>query len=135
MHAVPRSSLKCNGSPTGCDTCPVLARILGGFPQLVNRAMVDWLWVAADRYVGCVTSRGLPQSLLDRHRRPTSVVLQDDSGADTITNDHNRYYPSREMHVNCATALAEPCGQLVGNGILEPPPRCAPPRAADIPED
>ena len=111
-----------------------LARIFGGFPQLVNRPMVDRLRVAADRYVECVTSRGLPQQLLDRRGRPTSVVLQDDSGAYTIADDHNRYYPSPEMHMDGATALTESCDQLVGNEVFEPRPRGAPPRTADIPE-
>jgi hypothetical protein len=35
-------------------------KIFRGFPQLVNKAMVDELKSAADRYVECVTSRGRP---------------------------------------------------------------------------
>jgi hypothetical protein len=111
-----------------------LARIFGGFPQLVNRAIVDRLRAAADRYVECVTSRGMPQPLFDRQGRPSSVVLEDYSGAYTIVDDHNRYYPSPEMHADAAAALVRPCGPLIGEAMLQPRPRCAPPRAADTPE-
>jgi len=107
-----------------------IRKIFGGFPQLVNRAMVERLSVAVDSYVECVTSRGLPQPLFDRQRRPAQVTLQDEFGAYTITDDHNRYYPSPEMHVDGANALAEACRKLLRHRALWLRPRGAPPRAS-----
>jgi hypothetical protein len=72
--------------------------------------------------------------LFDRQGRRTSVTLQDDFGAFTISDDHNRYYPSPEMHADAAAALAHVCRQLLSGETLQPRPRSAPPRVADTPE-
>jgi hypothetical protein len=90
-----------------------LDRLFGSFPQLVNKAMVDQLRVAAERYVECVTARGLPQPLFDREGRRTTVTQQDDFGPSTVVYDHNVYYPSPDMHTDAAAALAGPCRQLL----------------------
>lgn len=105
-----------------------IGRILGSFPQLVNRAMMDQLSAAADCYVECVTARGLPQPLFDRAGRRAQVTLQDEFGAYTITDDHNRYYPSPEMHIDAANSLAETCQQILLRRAVWPRPRAAPPR-------
>jgi hypothetical protein len=107
--------------------------LFGHFPQLVNRAMIDRLSVAADRYVECVTARGLPQRLFDRQGRPTTVTQLDDYGSLdnsnslTVSYDQNVYYPSPDMHADAAAALTVPCRELVGDDRSLP-------RVADIPE-
>jgi Domain of unknown function (DUF6473) len=110
-----------------------LDRLFGSFPQLVNGAMVDRLSVAADRYVECITARGLPQPLFDLRGRPTTVTQQDDFGPSTVVYDHNPYYPSPGMHADAAAALAGPCRQLLRHKTSQPRPRRPPPLAGDTP--
>jgi Domain of unknown function (DUF6473) len=117
-----------------------LDRLFGSFPHLVNRAMIARLRVAADRYVECVTARGLPQPLFDRQGRPTIVTQQDDHGSledygsSTVSYDRNPYYPSPDMHADAAVALTEACRDLVGDNTFHPRPPSAPTRADDIPK-
>jgi hypothetical protein len=87
--------------------------IFRNFPQLVNKPMVDEIRTAADNYVECVTRRGMPQPLHDRDGAPTTVNFQDEMGRDGIVATHKNYYPSPEMHVDAAEALAVPCRELL----------------------
>jgi uncharacterized protein DUF6473 len=78
--------------------------MFGQFPQLVNRSMVDRVGEMSDDYVESVSSRGWPQPLFSRFTgEPVSI----DMGG--IRMDHDRYYPSPEMHVDAADALLEAC--------------------------
>ena len=87
-----------------------VSRLLGAFPQLVNRRMVDEIKTYSDAYVECVSRRGMPQPLFDKYGRPTTVgfkhgILDSAERRDT----HNRYYPSPEMHEDATTALEALC--------------------------
>lgn len=89
----------------GLDTLP---NLLGGFPQLIDRATLDAFRPHADEYVECVSSRGLPQRLWvsdeaveGTRRDPTDGYL------------YNRYYPSPDMHRDAADALMPACARLL----------------------
>lgn len=71
------------------------------FPQMVDKSMIDAVRPRADAYIECISSAGLPQSLL---RNGKSVVFTE-KGA---PKDENPYYPSPEMHALAADALLEP---------------------------
>lgn len=93
-----------------------LASLFGEFPQLVDRAMVERLRPLADAYVECVTRRGSPQPLLDRHTgAPTSVQpAAAGTGEDPALRwQHNAYYPSPAMHEDAADALLGPARTLL----------------------
>jgi hypothetical protein len=87
--------------------------VFGGFPQLVNEEMIIQIKVAANDYVECITSRGMPQSLFDRAGSPTTAIRQDAAGRDGVRDTHNNYYPSPEMHADAAAALAAPCRKFL----------------------
>jgi hypothetical protein len=85
--------------------------LFGPFPQLVNAAMIADVRRECDRYVECVTGRGLPQPLIDRFTGLQTTV------SDLWTSrpwTENWYYPSPEMHVAAACAL-EPVCQAVSD--------------------
>ncbi len=69
------------------------------YPQFVDREMIEAVSPFADAYVECVSSAGLPQSLMVRGE----PVLQTPYGAPVT---ENRYYPSPEMHALAARMLA-----------------------------
>ncbi len=83
--------------------------LLGEFPQLVNREMVDSLRRRSDEYVECITGRGSPQPLVSRHTgQPCEVDLSKDRADFAgLKWTQNAYYPSPEMHEDAAEALAE----------------------------
>lgn len=101
--------------------------IFGSFPQMVDTPMADEIATAADSYVECVTARGMPQPLYDRNGISTTVNFQDDAGRDGFAATHNNYYPSPEMHVDAADALAAPCRDLLRAKGQLVRPRGAPP--------
>lgn len=103
-----------------------LWNVFRGFPQLVNRQVIEEIRSAADAYVECVTSRGMPQPLFDRSGAPTTVAFQDEAGRDGMQSAHNHYYPSPEMQADAATALEETCRKLLA-ATCSPRPRTAPP--------
>jgi hypothetical protein len=88
-----------------------VSTLLGGFPHLVNREMLEMIKNEANDYVHCVTDRGIPQRLISRFTgKPTQVDpgrLRKDLGGPHWT--HNFYYPSPEMHEEAAALLAPVC--------------------------
>lgn len=84
-------------------------RLYGGFPQLVNRSMVESLRSHCDAYVECVSRRGLPH-LLFEHNRERSTDSKEAEPPVAI----NRYYPSPEMHEDAAARLLPVCRDLLG---------------------
>lgn len=90
-----------------------LWNMLGGFPQLVNEEMIMQIKAAANDYVECVTSRGMPQPLFNRAGSPTTAIRQDAAGRDGVRDTHNHYYPSPEMQADAAATLITPCRQLL----------------------
>lgn len=85
------------------------------YPQFVDQEMLDAVTPLVDRVVRCVTSAGMPQSLL----KDGEAVLQTPFG---MPVSENRYYPSPEMHAEAAAALAQPILDLLASS--------APPAAA-----
>jgi hypothetical protein len=80
--------------------------LLGDFPQIVNRKMIDLLRPYADHYVECVTSRGMPQQLWQANEAVDGTVVENGRLV-------NRYYPSPEMHEDAASSLAPLCARYV----------------------
>lgn len=99
--------------------------LLGKYPHLVDASMLAALRPHVGDVVECVSSRGLPQPLVDRFTgEPTTVDLGRDlkpvEGADASAPLYsgvwpsNMYYPSPEMHEDAAAAL-----ELIGRGLVE----------------
>lgn len=87
-----------------------LSALFGAFPQLVNRRMVDEVRRQCDRYVECVSKRGLPQLLFDRFTGERVTIT------DPWTSQpwsENWYYPSPGMHEDAASALEPTCRGLL----------------------
>jgi len=87
-------------------------RLWGEYPQLVNREMVDRLRKHADRYVECISRRGLPQPLFDLNGNPTSIKPFFPAPGE-VSRSENGYYPSPEMHDEAAALLAPVCRELL----------------------
>jgi hypothetical protein len=75
--------------------------LLGDYPHLVTDVMIDTLKAKVDGYVECVSKKGLPNALRDRNSGAPVEVLAWQSDP-----SYNHYYPSPEMHVLAADALA-----------------------------
>jgi hypothetical protein len=88
-------------------------RLWGEFPHLVNREMVDHMRTHTDRYVECISRRGLPQALFGRDGKPTSFKPSFPAQGE-IPRTENRYYPSPEMHEDAAALLIPVCRELLG---------------------
>ncbi|MBK8978311.1 MAG: hypothetical protein IPM29_20605 [Planctomycetes bacterium] len=84
------------------------ADLMGGFPQLVNRSVLDAIRPHAGGYAECISSRGLPQRLW-RADAPVEGTRRHDDGF-----LYNHYYPSAEMHEDAAAALVPACRGLLG---------------------
>ncbi|QIE54663.1 hypothetical protein G5B40_03930 [Pikeienuella piscinae] len=78
------------------------------YPQFVDQEMMDAVAPLVDRVVRCVTSTGMPQSLL----RDGEAVLHTPFG---LPVSENRYYPSPEMHAEAAKALTQPIRELLAS--------------------
>jgi hypothetical protein len=89
-----------------------LWRMWREFPHLVNREMVNRLRAHSNRYVECISRRGLPQPLFDRSGQPTSFQSYSLPGGPQIRKTENNYYPSPEMHEDAAALLMPACREL-----------------------
>jgi hypothetical protein len=96
-------------SPRYRERCASVAALFGDFPQLVNSRMMTELGRCCDRYVVCISRRGLPHLLIDRITGERIAVRDDWSGVWR----ENTYYPSPEMHVDAADALEPACQSLM----------------------
>jgi len=84
-------------------------QLMGLFPQLVNRAMVDEVRPLVTSYVECISSRGMPHKLRNKDTgEPALVAL----GNNKESRDTNAYYPSPEMHEDAARALSPVVSKL-----------------------
>ena len=88
-------------------------RLLGAFPQLVNRTMVEQLRTHAEAYVECVSVRGSPQPIVDLNGNPASFRVQEAGKSEVVIKTHNSYYPSPEMHEDAAGLLIPACRMLL----------------------
>ena len=76
------------------------------YPHYVDQAMLDAVTPFVDKVVYCISSEGLPQSLLV----DGEAVLQTPFG---MPVRENRYYPSPEMHQQAAEVLGRPVYDLL----------------------
>jgi hypothetical protein len=92
-----------------------VSTLLGGFPHLVNREMLEAVKKEADEYVHCVTDRGMPQRLISRFTGKPAKVDPGRSRKDLKGRlwTHNSYYPSPEMHEEAAALLIPACRKYV----------------------
>ena len=92
-----------------------VSALLGGFPHLVNREMLEGIKNEADDYVHCVTDRGSPQRLISRFTGKPTPVDPGRSRKDLAGPPwtHNFYYPAPEMHEEAAALLVPVCGKYV----------------------
>lgn len=93
----------------------------GEFPHFVNSAVISNVRERADRYVGAVTRRGLPQLIVDRVTGAPLIMWPEDRFPGVQQRSHNHYYPSPEMHADAAEAV-------LGALPVTPAPRAHPPR-------
>jgi hypothetical protein len=80
--------------------------VMGAFPQLINRTVVDHLAVACEAFVECVTDTGLPQPLWPAGEQVLGTELRDGML-------YNTYYPSPAMHVVAADHLEPVCREIL----------------------
>lgn len=92
-----------------------VSTLLGKFPHLVNRDMLEAIRRGADDYVHCVTDRGIPQRLISRFTGKPAKVDPGRPRKDLKGRHwtHNVYYPSPEMHEDAAELLAPVCKKYV----------------------
>jgi hypothetical protein len=83
---------------------------LGPFPHFVNAAMLEELIPHADAFVDATSARGAPQPLFDRFTGEHTWVDRPDYSK----MRHNNGYPTPEMHVDIAEALAPVLREFVG---------------------
>lgn len=83
--------------------------LFGQFPQLVNAQMMKLVRRYCDVYVECVSTKGLPHTLINRFTGLPTTVTDPWGG----TWSRNWYYPSPEMHVEAAAALVKVCRKYV----------------------
>lgn len=85
--------------------------LLGKFPHLVNKKMIDTIKPYADNYVSCVTQRGHPQRLISRTTGKGVKIQPGDLRKDLKGKywSSNFYYPSPEMHEDAAESLIPVC--------------------------
>jgi LPS sulfotransferase NodH len=93
-------------SPEYADDYSTASGILGGFPQLINRDMLEALRKHADEFVDCTSSAGIPQELWPAVEAIDGTYLSDGKL-------FNRYYPSPEIHREVAEHLAPVCRRLM----------------------
>lgn len=80
--------------------------VLGEFPQLINRRVIDAVRTRSTSYVECISRTGLPQILWEADQAIDGTNLE---GGRLV----NRYYPSPQMHEEAAAALEPVCRALL----------------------
>lgn len=93
-------------TPDLTDDYSAAWKLIGEFPQLVNRAMIDQIRPHCDAYVECASQRGIPQRLWKTDQPVPALVLENGVL-------YNRYYPSPEMHELAADLLEPECRRLM----------------------
>lgn len=94
-------------------------QLLGKFPHLVNRQMMDSIKEHSDEYVECVTGVGTPQILFNRFSGQPGIVKKD-PGYGYSSSNYNMYYASPEMHLDAANQLLKPCGKYINSQDKHP---------------
>jgi hypothetical protein len=89
-------------------------QLLGKFPHLVNRQMIDAIKEHSDEYVECVTRVGTPQILFDRFSGQPGIVKKDPEYGYSESG-YNMYYALPEMHLDATNKLLKPCSKYIDN--------------------
>ncbi|MBU0577405.1 glycosyltransferase [Patescibacteria group bacterium] len=84
--------------------------LFGGFPQLVNRDMVEEIRPCVQDYVECVSKRGMPQPLKSKLPNKKPVMYK---RGKAIEKTYNNYYPSPEMQEDAANILEPICNKYI----------------------
>lgn len=82
-------------------------KLMGRFPHLVNRTMVDEIAAEADALVECSSDEHVPQKLWPGTESIDGAVAEEGFL-------WNRYYPPPQHHDEIAAALAPVCAKLLG---------------------
>lgn len=98
-------------APNRSDDYSDLWRLLGPFPQLVNRRMISQIVPFADTYVQTIRNIGLPQALWRSDHGIDGADLFDG----TLINN---YYPSPAMHAAAVCDLLPAC-KVLASGARE----------------
>ncbi|MCU0535450.1 MAG: DUF6473 family protein [Hydrococcus sp. Prado102] len=86
--------------------------LLGRFPHLVNSKMIGEIKKYSDRYVECISSRGMPQLLISRFTNKPAIIDPKREDLRQLYGNSklfNRYYPSPEMHIDATNLLEKTC--------------------------
>jgi Domain of unknown function (DUF6473) len=86
--------------------------LFGEFPQLINQEMMNIIKPYSDDYVECISRRGSPELLISRFTgKPVVIDLAQDPDRQDFQQkwSRNKYYPSPEMQIDAAMALAPIC--------------------------
>ena len=90
--------------------------LFGPFPQMVNQKMVDAVRPAATAFASSVSSRGIPQPLINRFTgEPAQIDLSEDNPLYKGKFTANTYYPSPEMQEDVVHALRDVCSELAAS--------------------
>lgn len=101
-------------TPRRSDDYAAWWKLLGPFPQLVDRRMMEQIIPFADAYVQTVRNVGLPQ--------PLWAADQPVDGTECYNGMLiNNYYPSPEMHQAAARDLKSVCGALTPRDAASAP--------------
>ena len=94
-------------SPDYTETYDTSADLLGNFPHLVNRAMIQKVSPKANFFVECTMEEYSFRYINRFTGNPTSIVLEYFDGK-RKTRSHEFYYPSPRMHKEASKMLLEP---------------------------
>lgn len=100
-------------SPERKDSYSSPQSLLGPFPQLVNRRMLEEIQGGCDDYVETISSRGLPQKLWHSAAKIGGTKIVDGLL-------FNTYYPSPQMHQEAAALLLPVCRRQLTKGVIHP---------------
>ena len=93
--------------------------LLSEFPHLIDSSLIDAVKPLADRYVECVSNRGLPQKLYAKNTTDAvEITYALGLGAKAKKSEYNKYYPSPEMHLDAADALLNTCQELNESSLV-----------------
>ncbi len=86
--------------------------LLGDYPELVTESMIEALKPKVQGYVECITKEGLPNALVAANCGASVAALPRQP-----ERSFNSYYPSPEMHVAAADALAPNVRKLMLSSV------------------
>jgi hypothetical protein len=99
--------------PNYTENLREIAGYWGDFPHFLNQGVLLALEPYCEMTAVAVSKEGLPQPLFDRHTGEPVELWKADKFPRVQFRCHNRYYPSPEMHVAAAQALAAPVASLL----------------------